>query len=201
MPLHEIGHATASWLAGWPAVPLPLLTARMTAGRSMGLGLATSVALVVAVVLARKRGHTGVAVAIGALAVVQAVVAFALPEGWVSALIAWSGQGGEILLPTALTLPLLAREGRAAGAEGTGCAALGVAQLLMATWSWVATWFDRSRMPWGAALGALGFDGDLDILRDVYGWTEDGLVASYLVTAAVCWIAAVGISVGAAREG
>lgn len=180
MWLHELGHALASWLCGVVAVPLPWVTLGGQA-RSPLFGLLLFGALGA---LGWKQRRlvplcAGLAVLLG--------LGWLLPFRHATTFIVFAGDGGALVLGTALLvgavwLPDDARLSR--GGLRWGYLVIGAGAFMDAFVTWVRAWRDFAELPFGRSESS----GASDALRlvDVSGWSEAGLVRSYLALAIAC---------------
>ena len=109
MWVHELGHAVAAWLCGYPAFPGPWLT--LTAGsRSPLLAIALFAALGWGAFRAFRTGRLLFVRVFGALLLLQLFCTLALPVPRAQQLILFAGDGGALLFGTLLMLTLYAPE-------------------------------------------------------------------------------------------
>lgn len=193
MPFHELGHATASWLNGRFAIPLPFFTF-WREERSLSL---TLLLLVGSAASAWYFGEKEEPAARVGSWVVGGLVALAWlllsPPRALEAQIL-GGFLGEILLAA---LPLSLYFVRAPAELRWDFwrffvvlpASLSFSHALVL---WTHARSDRSVLPWGSAIGSES-DGDLNRLVREFGWTEDGLVALFEGTAALAAALLLGI--------
>lgn len=180
MWLHEAGHAIASWCCGVFAVPLPWLT--------LGGGARSPVFIVLlfgglAALGHRWRRLRPLAAALGGLLLLGILV----PFRHATTFIVFSGDGGALVLGTllmlgAVLLPDDARLSR--GALRWGYLAIGAGAFMDAFSTWVKSWRDWAELPFGRSESS-GLS-DASRLVDVSGWSEQGLVRSYLALGLAC---------------
>jgi hypothetical protein len=108
MWVHELGHALAAWLCGRFAFPGPWFTP-VGATRSWLVVAVVAAVLVLGIFRAWRSRRTGWGVFHMALLVVQMLCTFALHDSQATSFIIWSGDGGAMLIGTALMLSLYAR--------------------------------------------------------------------------------------------
>lgn len=181
MEMHELGHATALWLAGRFALPLPMFTLS-DGGRSaitfvlVAVGLAYLAAVAIREHLPHLIAFSGVA----ALALCLGTLGLSgdALDSWVK----FAGMGGEFWLSTLLMLAFPLR--------------------MPASWRWAQSrWFFlgwgalafaadarrwlRAEIPWGSFWGG---DGDMGVLA-ARGWTEPQLVHAYRWVGVLCVLA------------
>ncbi|MDP1829539.1 MAG: hypothetical protein Q8L48_40100 [Archangium sp.] len=180
MWLHEAGHAIASWCCGVVAVPLPWLT--------LGGGSRSPVFIVLLFAGLAALGYRWrrLAPVFAGLAGVL-LVGILVPFRHATTFIVFSGDGGALVLGTLLMLgtvllPDGARLSR--GALRWGYLVIGAGAFMDAFVTWVKAWRDWAELPFGRSESS-GLS-DASRLVDLSGWTEVGLVRSYLVLGFAC---------------
>lgn len=185
MWLHELGHALASWVCGVVAVPLPWVT--------MG-GQGRSPIFVVLLLgglgalgwrwwQAGKRQLVAVPAVLAGLLLLGVLV----PFRHATTFIVFAGDGGALVLGTLLMLSAMLLPDRARLARGGlrwGFLVIGAGAFMDALLTWVRAWRDWAELPFGRSESG----GLSDALRlvDVSGWSEAGLVRSYLALGLAC---------------
>ncbi len=180
MWLHELGHAVASWICGVFAAPLPWLTLGGEARSPFfivllfgGLGAFAY----------RSAAHRRwLLIPAGIL-----VVGLLVPFRHVSTFITFFGDGGAMVfgalfLAGAMLLPDGARLSR--GGLRWGYLVIGAGAFTDAFFTWVRSWRDVAELPFGRS-DASGLS-DASKLVDVAGWSETGLIRSYLGLGVLC---------------
>ncbi len=185
MPFHELGHASASWLNGRFAIPLPFFTF-WREERSLSLTLLLLVGSAASAWYFGEKEEP--AARIGSF-VTGSLVAIAWlvlsPTRALEAQIL-GGFLGEIVI-AALPLSLyFVRAPREVRWDFWRFFAIVPASLSFthALVLWTRARADRSLLPWGSVIGNDG-DGDLNRLVREFGWSEDGLITLFEGTAAV----------------
>ncbi len=186
MWLHELGHASAAWLFGYNAVPLPWFTS-ISATRSFvptllfagGFGYLAWRRWSVR----ERRG----AFVFGGVAL-AAVAGRLLPAETARMLITFWGDGGALVYATLLVCSFYVARGswmhRGALRWGfVGLGALGFADVFLTWWH---AWGDAAEIPFGRIEG-VGLS-DASKLVDVHGWSEAGLVGAHLVLGGLCLV-------------
>jgi hypothetical protein len=180
MEMHELGHATASWLAGRMAIPLPMFTLGMGLDRSF-IAFALTAAALAWLARAALREHLPAALAtalvLGATLLTCTAALSAEPlDAWVK----YAGVGGEFWLSALLLIAFH--------------------QPLPAAWRWARSrWFFAAwgalaftanarrwllgEIPWGSFWGG---DGDMELLRDACGWSDARIIHSYRTVGVLC---------------
>ncbi|MBS2032168.1 MAG: hypothetical protein JST54_29990 [Deltaproteobacteria bacterium] len=182
MEMHELGHATALWLAGRLAIPLPMITISPDGSRSRIAFVIVAAALAVLGHAAWKEKLLRVVAACALLGVALVLGTLFLDGDRLDAWVKFAGVGGELWLSALAMLafheklPAMLRWAQARwffmvwGALAYAACAR----------RWIA-----GDIPWGSFWGG---DGDMDTLRDSYGWSAPGLVHAYRWIAAVCLV-------------
>jgi hypothetical protein len=187
MMVHETGHAVTALLCGFPAVPTLWVT-RIAAHQSL---LATGlVALLVGALGLRawQADRRLLAAITGAVLVVQAWWTFGLEAADQRTLITFAGDGGGMVLGTALMTTFFA--GRDSqlyrGALRWGFLAIGAAAYVdtFATW-WTAR-TEPGVIPFGEIEG-VGLS-DPSKLNEWSGWSVDDIVDRYVTLGVACAI-------------
>lgn len=191
MPLHELGHATASWLTSRFAVPLPFFTI-WSNEQSWFVGILVAAFLLGFTLISYREGRRwGVGLGLGLLLTQLVLSGFLSARASLFVQIA-SGALGEIffgaLLLATFHFPLPDR-------------------LRWDFWRWFALvpgalsltqslrlWFearhDLNLLPWGSALGSAS-DGDMNRLVQQFSWRPQDLAALY---AALACLGALGVA-------
>ncbi len=188
MPLHELGHAIASWLSSRIAIPLPFFTFWYDdQSVLMGLLVATALGWLMFHML-REGNHFMLAVTTAVLASWAVATFFVSP----STTLMWqilAGALGEIVLGGFILIgfhfPLPDRFRWdfwrwVAVVPGALCF---VHALLL----WRRVSADVTQMPWGSAIGAES-DGDMNRLVQQFAWNANELAELYLRTAYACLV-------------
>lgn len=180
MWLHELGHAAASWCCGVFAVPLPWLTLGGEERSPFFIVLLFGALAALAYRFASHRRWLLIPAGI-------LLVGLLVPLRHVSTFITFFGDGGAMVFGTlfmlgAMVLPDGARVAR--GGLRWGYLVIGACAFIDAFLTWVRAWRDVAELPFGRS-EASGLS-DASKLVDVAGWTETGLVRSYLALGLVC---------------
>ena len=176
MWVHEIGHAATAWLCGFPAFPGPWLTPT-AAERSWAFALLVFGAL----------GYATLRVSrwFGALVVLQVLCTLQPPDR-ARQLICFMGDGGALVLGTALMLTLYAPEGSKLRRDWLrwGLLAIGAASFTDVFEQWWSARSDPDRIPFGMNEGV--GPSDPSVLSDRFGWSADRLVQAYVALGVAC---------------
>lgn len=183
MPLHELGHAAASWLSSRFAVPLPFFTVwHQDQSLLFGLGVATVIGWF-GWHCRREQRRFGLVLALGLLAT-QVSLSWLVPARLTSMLQIMGGALGEIVLGAlmlvAFHFPLPDR----LRWDFWRWPALLPASLSLARASllWARAARDVRHIPWGSAIGSEA-DGDMNRLVHDFGWRPAALAEFYLYAA------------------
>jgi hypothetical protein len=192
-PFHETGHTVAAWFVSRPAIPSPFRAIIFTEEPALWFLAAQLVGCVLLFKRGREEGEQmPLLVGIACLwAPLVLFCTFALRLDKQEQLIAWAGQGGELILPAAAIALALAYGSDLPWVYGTSDKFLQQHRVLLfwgaVVFSASATrWFSSIRNPTLVPFGGFGTEeGDLDLLKNDYLWTVPGFQRSYLWTAVV----------------
>lgn len=187
--IHEFGHATVAWMTGRRALPLPIGWTNISDERSnfvyFGILFLLSLLLIAGI---RERKIVPIVAALG-LAVVQYFMTWKMPEHTADLWKAFGGVGGEFYLSAAMMglfwfrLPVKFRWG--------GCRYfflfIGAASFFQSWLLWKQIKRGQAGIPYGSMVhGDEDGGGDMNILRDDYGWTQHRIFETYNSLADVC---------------
>jgi hypothetical protein len=194
MWVHEVGHAATAWLCGFLAFPGPWLTP-MSEGRSVVFSLLLAAALAFGAVTRPEWRRVFVA-----LIALQLLCTLFLPLARARQLVIFMGDGGCLVLGTALMLTMHAPEESALRKEWLrwGFLVIGAAAFADAFSIWWGARKDPDLIPFGMNEGA-GLS-DPSVLSDMYGWSADQLVHRYVLLGAVCLLVLLAASLLALRN-
>jgi hypothetical protein len=198
MWLHELGHAAAAWLCGFPAVPGPWRTLTASA-RSPLFAALLSGALIYAAARTWLAGRKGVA-ACAAGALLLQLCCTCLPGArTATAFIVFAGDAGCLVLGALLMASLYAPAESAIrrGWLRWGFLAIGAGAFADAFEQWWSARTDPDRIPFGINEGV--GPSDPSVLSDSFGWSASVLVHRYVALGCACLLAlaciyAVGLS-------
>jgi hypothetical protein len=185
MWVHELGHAVTAWLCGYPAFPGPWFTP-VAQSRSGPFALLAFAAIAGGAAWAWRDGRRGTFRALVALCTLQLFCSAILPPASARQFIYFMGDGGCLVLGTALMLTVYAPEGGALrrGWLRWGFLVIGAAAFADAFGQWWAARSDAERIPFGMNEGR-GLS-DPSMLAETYGWSADQLVQRHVALGCVC---------------
>jgi len=185
MWVHELGHATAAWLCGFPAFPGPWLTP-MAQSRSGPFGFVVFAALAAGTFWAWRTERRRLPAVFGGLLAIQLFCTVGLGEERAKQFIVFMGDGGCLILGTALILSVYAPEESAIkrGWLRWGFVGIGAAAFADAFAQWWASRKDFDRIPFGMNEGA-GLS-DPSVLSETYRWSTDQIVGRYVAVGCAC---------------
>ena len=196
MPLHELGHATASWFTGAPAVPLLWFTP-MSETRSAFFVLLELAALGGWAAWTRRNARPWwpvitIASLLG--------VGLLLPGAARLAFVTFAGDGGALVFGTALMAAVWLPDGLRVTRGGLrwGYLVIGAGAFANVASEWVASWRDNANLAFGRIEG-VGLS-DPSKLVDVYNWSERRLVNSYLTLSVACLVVLLVVGLRFARQ-
>ncbi len=178
MEVHELGHATLLWLGSRWAVPLPMFTLNLSAHRSPIAFLLLFGSLGYVGLRARREGSRRLALLCAALGGLQVLVTL-LPDRTFDALVQFAGVGGEFYLSALLVVAFYYRlpEDLRWDQARWFFLVIGACTFALNAERWLAARHNTLAIPWGSVFGG---DGDMDHLRDQFGWTPPHLISVYL---------------------
>jgi hypothetical protein len=184
MWVHEIGHAVAAWLCGYPAFPGPWFTP-IAEKRSTILALALAGALVYSAFRSWKADRRALVAASGVLLAVQLCCTLLGPRE-ARQFIVFAGDGGCLVFGTLLMATVYAPAGSAVrkGWLRWGFLVIGAVSFADAFAQWWGARSDYDRIPFGHNEGA-GLS-DPSVLTEQFGWTTGSLVRRYVALGCVC---------------
>ena len=190
MPLHELGHAVASWWSGFAAIPT-LWKTMIPETRGLVAPVVVG-AIAVALVYFGWRAER-IALWVTGLAV--GAIAFAgnamISTTTAHAMITFAGDGGAMVLGTLLAMTFFVGPDSKLRAGGLryGLLAIGAAAFVDTFSTWWSARTNEDVIPFGEIEG-VGLS-DPSKLHDVYGWTTSQLVGRYVTLGAICLAALV----------
>ena len=199
MWVHEIGHASAAWLCGYPAFPGPWLTLT-DSSRSVVLAAVVFGGLAYLVVRCWVLERRVAAAAVFMLVLAQLFCTAAMRPETARAFIVFAGDGGCLLLGSLLMGTFYAPAGSVfrRGALRWGFLGIGAASFADVFEQWWSARSDPDRIPFGANEGV--GPSDPSVLSDSFGWSATTLVHRYVALGCVCLAALACLHVLAVRR-
>jgi hypothetical protein len=187
MWLHELGHATAAWLCGFPAFPGPWFTS-VGDERSFWFAFALSGGLGVAVWHARATEDRILGRAALALLVLQLLATLAVPARSASTLISFAGDAGSLLFGAALMATFFAPPGHKLHRDWLrwGFLFLGAGSFTDTFDQWWTARTDATVIPFGEFEHGGPTDPSKLLMS---GWTISVLVGRYVAVGVLCLLA------------
>lgn len=200
IPLHELGHASAAWLCGYNAVPVPFGVTWISSHRSIAMMALVAAGLVLGAwrLLLARRGAW--AALFGGLLVAQFICVAALTDSTRQLAITLAGSGGELVYAALLIALFHARLPERLRWDQARWIALAVGAFILVdkTLDWRAARYDDDLVPWSSVMGS---DGDMQRLERDHGWTPWTISTRYtLIAYACCTSAAVAWAVTIGRS-
>jgi len=194
--MHEFGHAVPAWLAGWRATPLPIGWTPVEPVHSnfVYYGLLALFA-VLFVAGAKERKIWPMLAALG-LAAVQFVMTWKLPEYRKEFWMVAGGVGGEFVLGTLFMMAFYVQlpDKFRWGACRYVFFFIGATAFLAIWMRWRDIYRGLEEIPFGSMInGEEDAGGDMNRLKDDYGWTNSNLRQRFYFLGLGCW-AALGVT-------
>ncbi len=194
--VHEVGHASAAWAAGFRAMPLPFGWTSISNHRHWLVYLGVLFLLGVWFWQGYKERRIWVMVTAVVFAAIQFYMTWLITEDQAFMWISFAGIGGEFYLSTFLLVsfyfPLPDR--LRWDIFRFGVIVLAAATLLNSFWQWHLIDVGLSDIPWGSMLGGRGdANGDMNRLRLDYAWTPEQIIASYRRLGEICLLTVGGV--------
>ena len=185
MWVHEVGHAAAAWVSGYPAFPGPWFTP-VAQSRSGPFALLVFAAVAGGAAWAWRNGRRGTFRGLVVVCTFQLFCTAILPAASARQLIYFMGDGGCLVLGAALMLAVYAPEGGTLrrGWLRWGFLVIGASAFADAFGQWWAARTDAERIPFGMSEGR-GLS-DPSMLAETYGWSADQLVHRYVALGCLC---------------
>ncbi|MFZ9520360.1 MAG: hypothetical protein ACO3A4_07775 [Silvanigrellaceae bacterium] len=182
MPLHELGHAAASWFAGISATPLPFFTS-WDEIRSNSVILFFCTLWTAGIVTAIHWRSRVMILFFAAALLIQFWATFFVPLERINENRIAFGFTGEIVFSALLVASFVYRLPPRLRWDFWRFPVVSLGGMLFgaAAMQWLQIRNDPSRIPWGSAISTDENDGDLNKLRDLYHWSEAQIVSHYLL--------------------
>jgi hypothetical protein len=189
--MHEFGHATAAWMTGRRATPLPFGWTPVEPDYSAFVYFGLLLMFGILCFTGWKEGKTAPMVVGGVLAIVQYIATWQLSDHWQE--FWWSafgGVGGEFylsaLLMAAFYVPL--PEKFKWGMCRYVFFLIGASAFLHIVMYWNSIYHGLEDLPMGSMInGEDDANGDMNKLMVDFGWTADDIRRNYQVLGHWCW--------------
>jgi hypothetical protein len=190
--MHEFGHSTAAWLCGWRATPLPIgwTPVEQVHSNFVYFGLLLLFAVLFAAGLKERKVWPMLAAL--ALAGLQFYMTWRMPEHRKEFWMVFGGVGGEFYLGTLFMLSFWVElpEKFRWGACRYVFFLIGAAAFLNIWLHWRDVYRGLEEIPFGSLInGEDDGGGDMNRLRDDYGWTKFRIRRTYWLLGWGCWAA------------
>lgn len=181
MWLHELGHAVAAWLCGFPAIPGPWVTS-VSSQRSFLFALALAGGLGWSAWKGRTSGNRALATAAGSALVAQLLGTLVLSARGAATLISFAGDAGSLVFGAALMATFFVPPGHKLHRDWLrwGFLVIGAAAFVDAFGGWWAARTDTSAILFGAFEDGRPTDPTQLVQRD--GWSVDAMIRRYVGT-------------------
>lgn len=190
--MHELGHATAAWLCGWRATPLPIGWTPVEPGHSHFVYFGLLLMFVLLFLAGLKERKVWPMLAAVALAALQFFMTWRLPEHRKEFWMVFGGVGGEFYLSTLCMLSFWVQlpEKFRWGACRYVCFLIGAAAFLNIWLHWRDVYRGIEEIPFGSIIhGEEDAGGDMNRLMDDFGWTKFRIRRTYWLLGWGCWAA------------
>ncbi len=185
--IHEFGHATIAWLSGRRAIPLPIGWTNVDYNRSLFVYVGVLVLLGLLFWAGwREKCRWPMVLAI-VFAVIQFCMTWLMSEDTFIALLAFGGIGGEFYLSTLILISFYFPMPNYLQWEfwrypTAFCAAF---TLWAQIWLWHRIKVGWEDIPMGSLWGGEN-SGDMNVLIDDYGWSEQQVINTYSTLSGFC---------------
>jgi len=191
--VHEFGHATAAWMCGFRATPLPFGWTPVEPVYSHFVYFGVLLMFVLLFLAGLKERKVWPMVAAVALAVVQFYMTWRMPparqEFWWGA---FGGVGGEFYLSTFFMLSFWVQlpDKFKWGACRYVLFLIGATAFLNIWWHWRDVYRGLEEIPFGSMInGEEDAGGDMNKLMDSFGWKKFDIRRTYWLLGWWCWAA------------
>ncbi|MBC8126352.1 MAG: M50 family metallopeptidase [Gloeobacteraceae cyanobacterium ES-bin-144] len=189
--MHELGHATVAWLTGRRALPLPIGWTSVNPEKSLFVYFGVLFLLGLMLVAGARERKIWPMLLTVVIALTQAYMTWWLPDRRVEMWLAFGGVGGEFYLAAAMMalfyvqLPEKFKWG--------GCRYVFLFICASSFFDTYAFWKKVKRgeegIPYGTMInGEEDGGGDMNVLHDVFGWTQREIIHTYNNLGDVCVI-------------
>lgn len=190
--MHEFGHATAAWLAGWKATPLPIGWTPVEPEHSNFVYFGLLLMFVILFIAGFKERKVWPMLAAVVLAGVQAYMTWGMSEFRKEFWMIFGGVGGEFYLSTLFMMFFFVQlpEKFKWGACRYVFFLIGATAFLHIWWHWRDVYRGLEEIPFGSLVnGEEDAGGDMNKLMDQFGWKKFDIRRTYHLLGNGCWIA------------
>jgi len=189
--IHEFGHATDAWLVGKRALPLPIGWTNVEGEKSSFEYFGVLFLLGVLLVAGWKERKIWPVLIALAVAPLQFYMTWRMPENRADMWLSFGGVGGEFYLSTLLMVSFYVQFPEKF--KWSFCRYvflfLGASGFLNIYLFWQRVKHGTESIPWGSMVqGEEDGGGDMNVLRDVYHWSNHDIVGTYAQLGNVCLV-------------
>jgi hypothetical protein len=187
--VHEFGHATVAWLVGKRALPLPIGWTNVEGDKSNFVYFGVLFLLGVLLVAGWKERKIWPVLIAFAVAPLQFYMTWHMPEYRADMWLSFGGVGGEFYLSTLLMALFYVQFPEKF--KWSFCRYfflfLGASAFLNVYFFWRRVKRGTESIPWGSMVqGEEDGGGDMNVLRDVYHWSNHDIIGTYTELGNVC---------------
>jgi hypothetical protein len=194
--MHELGHATVAWMSGFEALPVPFGWTSVGTERSPVVYFVVLGLLGLLFAAGWKERKAWPAVLALILAVAQLYMTWFMPASRQYELQIFAGEGGKFYLSALFMAAFFVQfpEPFRWGACRYLVLFLAASSFIDAFTSWSEVHRGLEDIPWGSMINGEGDgDGDMNILRDVYHWSNHRIFGTYYNLGLGCIAALAGV--------
>jgi len=189
--IHEFGHATVAWLVGKRALPLPIGWTNVEGDKSNFVYFGVLFLLGVLLVAGWKERKIWPVLIALAVVPLQFYMTWRMPEYRADMWLSFGGVGGEFYLSTLLMALFYVQFPEKF--KWSFCRYfflfLGASGFLNIYFFWRQVRRGTESIPWGSMIqGEEDGGGDMNVLRDVYHWSNHDIVGTYTQLGNVCLV-------------
>jgi hypothetical protein len=187
--MHEFGHATAAWLSGRRALPLPIGWTNVMPEKSLFVYVGVLFLLAVLFIAGWKERKIWPMLIAVAVLPLQFYMSWVMPEHRTDFWFSFCGVGGEFYLSTACMVVFFFHLPEKF--KWSLCRYvflfIGASSFLHIWLFWRQVKHGEEGIPWGSMVnGEDDAGGDMNILRDDYGWNNHRIIDTYNGLGAAC---------------
>ncbi len=187
MWVHELGHAVTAWLCGFAALPGAWVT-MIGESRSPLVSTVLAGGLGFAAWWTWRTERRLAAIGVVAIVLLQAVLTLALGTFKARAVIVFGGDGGLLVLGTALMLTFWVPPGNVLQRNWLrwGFLVIGAFAFMDGNHTWWTARHDSDAIMYGQQ--EVAGDSDPTKLTEEFFWTERQMISRYLLLSVLCWV-------------